>query len=191
MADSLVELRTPGRAWVVVLAGTDVNLGLGIVYAWSIWKANLVGNAQHPAGAAMGGLNEGWVYLTDAQATWAYAICGITFAMFMIPGGLLQDKLGPRIGATLGGLFLGGGCILAGLGRSYWTLLAGFGVFGGIGMGLGYAAATPAAVKWFGPHRRGLVAGMVVGSDGAASIYISPVAKFLISHHGISGSFIG
>src|SRR6478752_1252520 len=184
------ELRTPIRAWVVVFAGTAVNLCLGILYAWSIWKANLVGSTEHPAGTAMGGLNEGWVYLTDAQATWAYAICGITFAIFMIPGGLLQDKMGPRLGATLGGLALGSGCILAGLGRSYVTLIAGFGVLGGIGMGLGYAAATPAAVKWFGPHRRGLVAGLVVGGYGAAAIYISPTARYLIANYGISGSFI-
>src|SRR5947207_13057189 len=123
--------RPPLRAWVVTFAGTAVNLCLGILYAWSIWKANLVGSAEHPAGIAIGGLNEGWVYLTDAQATWAYATCGITFAIFMIPGGLLQDKLGPRLGATMGGLLLGCGCILAGLGRSYLGLIAGFGVLGG------------------------------------------------------------
>jgi OFA family oxalate/formate antiporter-like MFS transporter len=190
MLEPAIELRTPMRAWVVVFAGTCVNLCLGILYAWSIWKANLVGNAEHPAGTAMEGLNEGWVYLTDAQATWAYAICGITFAIFMIPGGLLQDKLGPRLGATLGGLSLGSGCVLAGLGRSYVTLIAGFGVLGGIGMGLGYAAATPAAVKWFGPHRRGLVSGLVVGGYGAAAIYIAPLAKTLIANYGVSRSFI-
>jgi MFS transporter, OFA family, oxalate/formate antiporter len=191
MPDRYVEPRTPARAWVVVFTGTAINLCLGILYAWSIWKANLVGSAQHPAGTVMSGLNEGWVYLTDAQGTWAYAICGITFAIFMIPGGLLQDRLGPRLGATLGGVLLGGGCILAGLGRSYWALIAGFGVLGGIGMGFGYAAATPAAVKWFGPERRGLVAGLVVGGYGAAAIYISPTAKYLIENYGISGSFIG
>lgn len=190
MLESAAELRTPMRAWVVVFAGMCVNLCLGILYAWSIWKANLVGSALHPAGTAMSGLNEGWVYLTDAQATWAYAICGITFALFMIPGGMLQDRLGPRLGATLGGLSLGAGCILAGLGRSYVTLIAGFGVLGGIGMGLGYAAATPAAVKWFGPHRRGLVAGLVVGGYGAAAIYIAPLAKSLIANYGISQSFV-
>jgi MFS transporter, OFA family, oxalate/formate antiporter len=58
-------------------------------------------------------------------------------------------------------------------------------------MGLGYAAATPAAVKWFGPERRGLVAGLVVGGYGAAAFYISPTAKYLIGEYGISGSFIG
>ena len=190
MAESIAESRTPMRAWVVVFAGMCVNLCLGILYAWSIWKANLVGSAEHPAGTAMSGLNEGWVYLTDAQATWAYAICGITFAVFMIPGGRLQDKLGPRLGAMLGGLSLGAGCIVAGLGRSYVTLIAGFGVLGGVGMGLGYAAATPAAVKWFGPQQRGLVAGLVVAGYGAAAIYIAPLAKSLISSYGISGSFI-
>ena len=190
MAESIAESRTPLRAWVVVFAGMCVNLCLGILYAWSIWKANLVGSAEHPAGTAMSGLNEGWVYLTDAQATWAYAICGITFAVFMIPGGRLQDKLGPRLGATLGGLSLGAGCIVAGLGRSYVTLITGFGVLGGVGMGLGYAAATPAAVKWFGPQQRGLVAGLVVAGYGAAAIYIAPLAKSLISSYGISGSFI-
>jgi OFA family oxalate/formate antiporter-like MFS transporter len=77
------------------------------------------------------------------------------------------------------------------MGRSYLALIAGFGVLGGIGMGLGYAAATPAAVKWFGPQRRGLVAGLVVGGYGAAAIYISPAAKYLIANYGISGSFIG
>jgi OFA family oxalate/formate antiporter-like MFS transporter len=191
MPDLPLESRTPARAWVVVFTGTVINLCLGILYAWSIWKANLVGSAEHPAGTAMTGLNAGWVYLTDAQGTWAYAICGITFAIFMIPGGLLQDKLGPRLGATLGGLLLGGGCILAGVGRSYWSLIAGYGVLGGMGMGFGYAAATPAAVKWFGPERRGLVAGLVVGGYGAAAIYIAPLAKTLIANYGISGSFIG
>ncbi|MFO0936395.1 MAG: MFS transporter [Gemmataceae bacterium] len=191
MSDSPASSRPPLRAWVVVFSGTIVNLCLGILYAWSVWKTVLVGNAAHPAGTVMEGINEGWVYLTDAQATWAYAICGLTFAIFMIPGGRLQDKLGPRLGATLGGLALGCGCILAGLSRSYAGLIAGFGALGGIGMGLGYAAATPAAVKWFGAERRGLVAGLVVGGYGAAAIYISPTAKYLIANVGISGSFIG
>ena len=65
-------------------------------------------------------------------------------------------------------LCLAGGCVLAGLLRSYAGLVLGFGVLGGIGMGLGYAAATPAAVRWFGPHRRGLVVGLVVGLAGLA-----------------------
>jgi MFS transporter, OFA family, oxalate/formate antiporter len=183
--------KVPAQAWVVTFAGTAVNLCLGILYAWSVWKANLIGGKDHPPGAPMGGVNAGWTYLTDAQGTWAYALCGFIFALVMIPGGRIQDRYGPRVGASLGGLFLAGGCILAGLLKSYVGLLLGFGVMGGIGMGLGYAAATPVAVKWFGPHQRGLVVGLVVGGYGGAAIYISPLAKYLIAHHGLSGSFLG
>lgn len=183
--------KIPTKAWVVTFAGTAVNLCLGILYAWSVWKSQLIADKSHPAGSPMTGLNTGWTYLTDAQATWAYALCGFIFALFMIPGGRIQDRYGPRLGATLGGLFLAVGCIVAGLMRNYLGLLFGFGVLGGIGMGLGYAAATPAAVKWFGAHQRGLVVGLVVGGYGGAAIYISPLARALIAHFGLSGSFIG
>ena len=178
------------RAWVVTLAGTAINLCLGILYAWSVWRAALV-NKDHPAGEAMTGLNEGWTYLTNAQATWAYVICGFVFALCMIPGGRIQDKYGPRVGGTLSGLFLALGCLVAGLTKSYEGLLVGFGLLGGLGMGLGYAAATPAAVKWFGPHQRGLIVGLVVGGFGGAAIYISPLAEHLLKEFGLTGSFIG
>jgi OFA family oxalate/formate antiporter-like MFS transporter len=182
--------RVPAQAWVVVFAGTAVNLCLGILYAWSIWKANLY-NKDIPPGTPMTGINEGWTYLSNADATWAYAICGFTFALFMIPGGRLQDKYGPKVGATLGGLCLASGCILAGLMKSYTGLIIGFGLLGGIGMGFGYAASTPAAIRWFGPHRRALIVGIVVGGYGGAAIYIAPLAKWLIANYGLSGSFIG
>src|SRR5207237_10897643 len=94
--------RVPARAWVVTFAGTAVNLCLGILYAWTVWKGRLVGSGEHPAGSAMTGIDEGWHYLSDAEGTWAYVICGMTFALFMIPGGRLQDKFGPTVGATTG-----------------------------------------------------------------------------------------
>ncbi len=181
----------PARAWAVTAGGTAVNLCLGILYGWSVWKAALVPSDKSKYGQPMEGLNAGWTYLDDAQGTWAYAICGVVFALFMIPGGRLQDRYGAKIGATLGGLFLAAGCIIAGLMKSYEGLVIGFGVFGGIGMGLGYAAATPAAVKWFHSSRRGLIVGLVVAGYGAAAVYISPLADYLIRNHGLTGSFVG
>lgn len=183
--------RVPSKAWVVTFAGMAINLCLGILYAWSVWKGSLVADQDHPAGSVMSGLNTGWSYLTDAQATWAYSLCGCIFALFMIPGGRIQDKYGPKWGATIGGLFLAGGCILAGLMKSYTGLVLGFGIMGGIGMGMGYAAATPAAVQWFGRHQRGFIVGLVVAGYGGAAIYISPLAKYLIGNYGLSVSFIG
>jgi MFS transporter, OFA family, oxalate/formate antiporter len=175
----------------VTIAGMAVNLCLGILYAWSVWKGVLVDKAKADAGEVMTGINAGWPYLTDAQGTVAYFLCGLIFAVFMIPGGRIQDRYGPKVGAMVGGLFLAAGCIVAGLMRSYAGLIVGFGVLGGIGMGLGYAAPTPAALKWFGPHKRGLIAGLVVGGYGGAALYIAPLAKYLMAHYGISGSFIG
>src|SRR4051812_10913807 len=182
--------RIPAQAWLVAGAGMAVNLCLGILYAWSVWKAGLIADRDHPPGSPMSGLNTGWTYLSDAEATWAYALCGFTFALCMIPGGRVQDRYGPRVGAMLGGLCLATGCVLAGLMKSYLGLVLGFGILGGIGMGFGYAAATPAAVRWFGPHQRGLVAGLVVGGYGGAALYISPLARYLIASQGLSGSFI-
>ncbi|HEY1064499.1 MAG TPA: MFS transporter, partial [Pirellulales bacterium] len=176
---------------MVTFAGMAVNLCLGILYGWSVWKSKLLAPKGVDPGAPMTGLDVGWTYLTDSQATVAYAVCGLTFALFMIPGGWLQDKFGPRVGVTLGGLSLALGCILAGAMKSFEGLILGFGLLGGIGMGLGYAAATPAAVKWFNRQKRGLVVGLVVGGYGAAAIYISPLAKYLIGEYGISGSFYG
>jgi MFS transporter, OFA family, oxalate/formate antiporter len=183
--------KEPGRAWVVAFAGVAINLCLGMLYAWSVWKKALVNKPKADAGELMTGINAGWAYLTDTQGTVAYFLCGIMFAIFMIPGGKLQDRFGPKIGATLGGLSLAAGCILSGLMKSYLGLILGFGILGGIGMGLGYAAPTPAALKWFGPHRRGLIAGIVVGGFGGAALYVAPLGQYFIEKYGISGSFIG
>ncbi len=183
--------KEPTKAWVVVFSGVAINLCLGMLYAWSVWKKALVNKGKADAGEIMTGINAGWAYLTDTQGTVAYFLCGLIFAIFMIPGGKLQDRYGPKIGATLGGLSLAAGCILTGLMKSYFGLILGFGILGGIGMGLGYAAPTPAALKWFGPHRRGLIAGLVVGGYGGAALYIAPLGQYFIEKYGISGSFIG
>ena len=185
--DNQVDEKVPTQAWITTFSGTAVNLCLGILYAWSIWKSALVN--VDIAGQAMTGINEGWTYLTNAQAATPYSLCAIIFAVFMIPGGKIQDKISPKFGATVGGLLLAIGCILAGYMKSYTGLILGFGVLGGAGMGIGYAAPTPAALKWFGPEKRGLIAGLVVGGYGGAALYIGYLGQYLIRAYGISGSF--
>ncbi len=182
--------QVPGKAWVVTFCGTAVNLCLGILYAWSIWAGALVPKDLKLAGTAMTGLNEGWIYITNAEAATPFSLCVIIFALLMIPGGRIQDKISPRFGAIVGGLFLAVGCIIAGVAKSYTGLIIGFGIFGGIGMGIGYAAPTPAALTWFGPHKRGLIAGLVVGGYGGAALYISPLGAWLLANGGISYSFV-
>ncbi len=182
--------KEPAQAWITTFAGTAINLCLGILYAWSIWKSSLV-DVDKAGQVIQEGMNAGWTYLTNAQAATPFSLCIIIFALLMIPGGRIQDRFGPKVGATVGGLFLAAGCIVAGLMKSYAGLVFGFGILGGIGMGIGYASPTPAALKWFGPHKRGLVAGLVVGGYGGAALYIGPLAQYLIDHYGITGSFVG
>jgi OFA family oxalate/formate antiporter-like MFS transporter len=182
--------KVPGKAWVVVFAGMAVNLCLGILYAWSVWAKALVNEKIAGQPFPADSINAGWTYLTNSQAANPFSICVIVFALLMIPGGRIQDKFGPKVGAITGGLFLALGCIIAGMTKSYTGLIVGFGIFGGIGMGIGYAAPTPAALKWFGPHKRGLIAGLVVGGYGGAALYVSGLGQYLIDKTGISGSFI-
>ncbi|MBF0210783.1 MAG: OFA family MFS transporter, partial [Desulfamplus sp.] len=176
------------QAWITTFSGTAINLCLGILYAWSIWKSALVDVTK--AGQVMDGINAGWVYLTNAEAATPFSLCVIIFAVLMIPGGRIQDKISPKFGATVGGLLLAAGCIVAGMMKSYTGLIIGFGILGGAGMGIGYAAPTPAALKWFGPEKRGLIAGLVVGGYGGAALYIGGLGSYLLKNYGISGSFI-
>ena len=184
MADTV-----PGRAWKVVFCGTAVNLCLGILYAWSVWTKALI-NVDKAGQLITEGPGVGWTYLTNAEAATPFSLCVIIFALLMIPGGRIQDKMGPKVGAIVGGLFLALGCIVAGIMKSYGGLVFGFGVLGGIGMGIGYAAPTPAALSWFGPHKRGLIAGLVVGGYGGAALYVSPLGAWLLASGGITYSFV-
>ncbi len=168
------------RGWIVTLAGMGLNLALGILYAWSVFSKQLV----EPI--ARGGF--GW---TKTQATLPYTLAIACFALMMIPAGRLQDKLGPRLVASLGGVLTGAGLIVASFATPSSVLPAvlGFGLLAGTGFGLGYAAATPAAVKWFPPEKKGLITGLVVAGFGIAPVYIAPVSKHLLGAYGIPASF--
>jgi MFS family permease len=109
----------------------------------------------------------------------------------MVPAGRLQDRFGPRVVASAGGLLTGCGLLVASFASPtrLAPALIGFGLMGGTGFGLGYAAATPAAVKWFPPARKGLITGLVVAGFGLAPVYIAPLSKHLLSTYGVGASF--
>jgi len=163
------------KGWLVTLSGTGINLALGVLYTWSVIKS---------------AIPEDWGW-TAAQKSDPYAIACFVFAITMIPAGRLQDRIGPRWVATIGGVAVALGCIIAGLaGSSYIGFVVGFGLFGGMGIGFGYAAATPAAVKWFPASQTGMIAGLVVAGFGLASVYIAPTAQFLLGAYGVSKTMI-
>jgi MFS family permease len=168
------------KGWIVTGAGLGLNLALGILYAWSMFGKQLT------EAVTQGGF--GWSRTT---ATLPYTIAIAAFAVSMIPAGRLQDTLGPRVVASAGAVLCSVGLFVSSLGspESPLPIILGFGVLSGMGFGLGYAAATPAAVKWFPPHKKGLITGIVVAGFGIAPVYIAPLSKWLLAAFGISRSF--
>ena len=95
----------------------------------------------------------------------------------MVFAGRCQDKFGPRLVATAGGILLGLGLIASALVHSPIAMALTFGVGAGLGIGLGYSATTPPAIKWFPPARKGFITGIVVSGVGLAAVYISPLPR--------------
>jgi OFA family oxalate/formate antiporter-like MFS transporter len=162
------------KGWTVALAGTGINLALGVLYTWSVISKAIP-------------KEWGW---TEAQRALPYSIACIVFALMMVPAGKMQDKIGPRWVATMGGVLTGLGLLLASRFTTVPGFVLGFGVLAGAGIGLGYASATPPAVKWFPPMKTGMIAGIVVAGFGLASVYISPTAKALLARYGVSGTLM-
>jgi OFA family oxalate/formate antiporter-like MFS transporter len=157
--------------WWVVAGALVIQISLGAVYIWSVF--------QTPLKAVFGS----W---TETQVTLPAQILLAAFALAVVFGGRIQDRLGPRIVATAGGIILGAGMILATFTGNFtsntaliWLLLT-FSILGGIGIGAAYVCPIATCVKWF-PDKRGLVTGLAVAGFGAGAFFFAPLAKALIS----------
>ena len=170
------------KGWVVTFGGTGINLALGILYTWSIFKAAIKKSIET---GGQGAFNWDLASLNDP-----YAICCIVFAFAMILAGKCQDRFGPRITAFIGGLLVGIGFIWISQTTDYVSWVLGFGLLAGIGIGFGYAAATPPALKWFPPFKTGLIAGLVVSGFGLASVYIAPLSKYILGVWGLQNAML-
>ncbi len=166
-AENSLYQSSANRGWTVTFAGLGINLALGVLYTWSMIKDAITAEF-------------GW---KGSQLNDPYAICCLVFAGAMVFAGRCQDKWGPRLTATIGGLLIGSGLILLSTTNSYATWLVGFGVLGGLGMGFGYSSATPPALKWFPAAKTGLIAGLVVAGFGLAPVYLAPLSKYLVENY--------
>jgi MFS transporter, OFA family, oxalate/formate antiporter len=148
----------------VTAAAVGINLALGILYTWSVISKDIP-------------VDWNW---KETEKSWPYAVACLVFSLMMVPAGRLQDRIGPRIVATIGGLLVGIGMIMASYTTSFLGYVVGFGLLAGTGIGFGYASATPPAVKWFSAKRTGLIAGIVVAGFGLSAVYASPLTTWLI-----------
>lgn len=161
------------RAWVVAIFGTIINLCLGVLYAWSVFSKALQDNLGFTA--------------TETSIPYSTAI--IVFALFMVPAGIMLDRFGPRVILLVSAVLMGLGLVVAGIFLHVIGLVIGFGIIAGAAMGFGYAAPTPTATRWFKPHMRGTITGIVVGGYGLAPVYVSPLSEWLISTFSVSTAF--
>ena len=161
---------------MVIGAALVVQLCLGSIYAWSIFKKALLAEP----------------YLaSDVNASLPFSVGLLSFALFMVWAGKLQDKMGPKRIATIGGILLGAGYILAGIPEflgileptdpllTYWLVLT-YGVIGGAGIGFAYVCPIAALVKWF-PDIKGLITGIAVAGFGAGALVFAQVERILIN----------
>lgn len=158
--------------WLIAAAGVVMQLCLGTVYAWSVFKKPLM--AAH-----------GW---TETSTQITFMICIGTIGICAAFGGAFVDKKGPRIVATIGGILFGIGTMLAGLADytgNIFLLYLGFGFIGGGGNGLAYVTPIATLIRWF-PDKRGLVTGLAVMGFGAGAFFMGQIAPAMINQISIA-----
>jgi OFA family oxalate/formate antiporter-like MFS transporter len=159
--------------WYIALAGVCMQLALGAVYAWSVFRVPLVKQF-------------GWS-ISEVTLTFTISIFVLGIAAFF--GGLWLNRRGPRVVAVTGGALYGLGIFLASFSANkLWWLYLSYGLIGGIGLGFSYIVPVAVLVKWF-PDRRGLITGVAVGGFGAGALITAPLATRLIQNVGILSTF--
>lgn len=162
----------PNR-WVIATAGVVMQIALGAVYAWSVFRIPLTQSF-------------GW---TIPQVTLAFTIAIFVLGFAAFSGGLWMRRVGPRRVAVAAGTLYGLGVFLASFaGGRLWWLYCSYGVIAGAGLGLGYIVPVATLVKWF-PDKRGMITGIAVAGFGAGALITAPVATSLIGRVGALNTF--
>jgi OFA family oxalate/formate antiporter-like MFS transporter len=158
---------------LIAAAGVVMQVALGAVYAWSVFRDPL--SQQYGAS------------VTATNITFSITILALGFAAFF--GGLWMGRAGPRIVAITAGILYGVGVFLASFaGNSLALLYLTYGLLGGIGIGLGYIVPIATLVKWF-PDKRGFITGIAVAGFGGGAFVTAFIAKGLVSSVGVFRTF--
>lgn len=155
------------KRWGIAAAAVVIQLCLGTVYAWSVFKMPLM---------KMHGWDGKSIQLTFMLLM---GIIGLAAAF----GGTLVDKKGPRFVATIGGILFGIGTLVAGYADqtgNITLLYLGFGVIAALGNGFGYVTPIATLIRWF-PDKRGLVTGLAVMGFGAGAFFMGKIAPAMIA----------
>ena len=176
--------------WMVPPAALCVHLCIGQVYAFSVFNlpmTKLIGITQSTP--------EDWK-LTELGWIFSLAILflGASAAVF----GRWVEEGGPRRAMFTSAVCWGGGFLLSALGTSLhqlWLIYIGYGVIGGIALGIGYISPVSTLIKWF-PDRPGMATGMAIMGFGGGAFIASPLSVWLMAkfstptHIGVAETFV-
>jgi MFS family permease len=158
----------PGYSrWLIPPAALAVHLSIGQVYAFSVFKNSLVATFDTSLTAI------GWVFSI------AIVMLGLSAAVL----GTWVERSGPRKAMLAAALCWGVGFLVGSAGIAsgqLWLLYLGYGVIGGIGLGIGYISPVSTLIKWF-PDRPGLATGMAIMGFGGGALIASPLSNKLMA----------
>ncbi len=162
--------------WLVPPAALAIHLAIGQVYAFSVFKI--------PLSQLMGLSKPGAGDWKQSQIAWIFSLAFMTLGLSAAAFGKWLEGAGPRKA-----MFASATCFAAGFFISYfgviwhqlWIIFLGYGVVGGIGLGLGYISPVSTLIRWF-PDRPGLATGMAIMGFGGGAMIGSPLAIKLMAH---------
>ncbi|QUX27526.1 OFA family MFS transporter [Nocardiopsis akebiae] len=160
----------PGYSrWLIPPAALAVHLSIGQVYAFSVFRNPLVERFD--------------TSLTAIGVIFSIAI--VMLGLSAAFGGKWVERNGPRKAMFASGLFWSGGFAVAALGVAtgqLWLVYLGYGVLGGLGLGIGYISPVSTLIKWF-PDRPGLATGIAIMGFGGGALIASPLSSELLRRY--------
>ncbi|HEX4496971.1 MAG TPA: OFA family MFS transporter [Thermoanaerobaculia bacterium] len=167
----------PGfNRWLVPPAALAIHLSIGQAYAFSVFNLPLSQalGITKPAADDWKLSTLGWVF------SLAIVFLGLSAAVF----GRWLDRVGPRKAMFASAVCFGSGFLVGAAGvyaHQFWLLLLGYGVIGGIGLGLGYISPVSTLIRWF-PDRPGMATGLAIMGFGGGAMIASPLSVLLMDH---------
>jgi MFS transporter, OFA family, oxalate/formate antiporter len=164
--------------WAFVLAGLLMNVCLGTVYAWSVFRkpvAQLFSTADVP--------------ITAQQTLWPFMLFLVVNTLMMPISGRLVQKVHPRTISLVGSLLVAAGWILSSYATSIGFLYVTYGVISGAGVGIIYGIPIAVVTRWF-PDFKGFAVGHTVLGFGVSPVVMAPLAQALIDTYGILKTFL-
>ncbi len=171
--------------WKVPPASIAIHLCIGSVYAWSIFNPALVKVRGVVTSAA-----DDW---TLSEVVGIFTVAIATLGLAAAVAGKWLERVGPRMVGVVAALCWGGGFLIGGIGielHQLALLYLGYGVLGGIGLGLGYVSPVSTLIRWF-PDRRGMAAGLAIMGFGGGALIATPMNEALIHHFYEPPAYLG